>query len=109
MNLYSLSSESDRWWYPAAIAGTIGAAAVTAIFVVPVIGAQATPAGTPADDSAVPGGLGSVVLVERPCYMSRAGWNTPAGWEQPVCMTEIRRGAEGPASGTRRATPDYLP
>ena len=30
MNRYSLSSESDRWWYPTAIAGTIGAAAVTA-------------------------------------------------------------------------------
>lgn len=108
MNPYSLSSESDRWWYPAAIAGTIGAAAVTAIFVVPVMGAPATPVETPADDSAAPGGTGAV-LVERPCYLSRPGWNTPAGWEQPVCTTEIRRGAGGPASGVRRVAPDYLP
>ena len=103
MNRYSLSSDSDRWWFPAAIAGTIGAAAVTAIFVAPVIGAQATPIGTPPD------GSGPVILIERPCYMARAGWNTPAGWEQPVCTTEIRRGAEAPALGTRRAPADYLP
>lgn len=109
MNPYSLSSESDRWWYPAAIAGTVCAAAVTAIFVVPVIGAQATQVGTPSDDSAVPDGTGSVVLIERPCYLARKGWNTPGGWEQPVCMTETRRGAEGPARDTRRAAPDYLP
>jgi hypothetical protein len=109
MNPYSLSSESDRWWYPSAVAGAIGAAAVTAIFVVPVIGAQATSVGTPPDDSAVPGGSGSVVLVERPCYMARAGWNTPAGWEQPVCTTEVRRGADGLGVGARRVAPDYLP
>jgi hypothetical protein len=109
MNRYSLSSDSDRWWYPTAIAGTIGAAAVTAIFIAPVIGAQAYPIQSPAGDSAVPGGSGPVVLIDRPCYLARAGWNTPAGWEQPVCTTEIRRGAEGPALGTRRAPADYLP
>jgi len=109
MNRYSLSSESDRWWYPAAIAGTIGAVAVTAIFAVPVLGAPATPIETPLDGSTVPGGSGSVVFIERPCYLTRAGWNTPAGWEQPVCTTEIRRGAEALALGTRKAPADYLP
>lgn len=109
MNRYSLSSESDRWWMPTAIAGTIGAAAVTAIFAVPVIGAQATPIEAPPDDSVVPGGSGSVTLIERPCYLARAGWNTPAGWEQPVCTTEIRRGAESPAPGVHRVAPDFLP
>lgn len=109
MNRYSLSSESDRWWMPTAIAGTIGAAAVTAIFAVPVIGAQATPIEAPPDDSVVPGGSGSVTLIERPCYLARAGWNTPAGWEQPVCRTEIRRADEGPSVGSHRAAPDYLP
>jgi hypothetical protein len=103
MNRYSLSSDSDRWWYPSAIAGTIGAAAVSAIFVVPVIGAQAAPVEAPTD------GSGSVTIIERPCYLTRAGWNTPAGWEQPVCTTQIRRGAEGPAPGTPRVSLDYLP
>jgi hypothetical protein len=109
MNRYSLSSDSDRWWCPTAIAGTIAAAAVTAIFVVPVIGAQATPAGTPLDHATVPDGSGSSVLIDRPCYLARPGWNTPAGWEQPVCSTELRRGAEGPALGARRPAPDWLP
>ena len=103
MNRYSISSDSDRWWYPTAIAGTIGAAAVSAIFIVPVIGAQATPVEEP------PGNSGSVTIIERPCYLSRPGWNTPGGWEQPVCTTEIRRGADVPAPGTYRVPPDSLP
>jgi len=109
MNRYSIASDSDRWWYPSAIAGTIGAAAVTAIFVAPVMGARATPVGTPTDGSAVPGGSGPVVLVDRPCYLARAGWNTPAGWEQPVCTTEIGRHSGPATTGTRRVAPDYLP
>lgn len=109
MNRYSLASDSDRWWYPTAIAGTLGAAAVSAVFVVPVIGAQATPIETPPDGSLVPGGSGPVSLVERPCYLTRPGWNTPAGWEQPVCTTEIRRSAEGLPAGAQRPAPDYLP
>ncbi len=109
MNRYSLSSDSDRWWCPTAIAGTIAAAAVTAVLVVPLIGAQATPAGTPLDDATVPGGSRSSVLIDRPCYLARPGWNTPAGWEQPVCWTELRRGAEGAALGARRPALDYLP
>lgn len=109
MNRYSLSSDSDRWWYPTAIAGTLGAAAVTAIFAAPVIGAQATPTETSQDSSTVPGGSGYVVFVERPCYLTRAGWNTPAGWEQPVCRTETRGEAEHPAIGTHRAPVDYRP
>lgn len=109
MNRYSLTSESDRWWLPTAIAGTIGAAAVSAIFVVPLLGAQASPVEAPTGDSAVPGDPGSVTFVDRPCYLTRAGWNTPAGWEQPVCRTEIRRGAEPPAPGSHRSAPDYLP
>ena len=108
MNRYSITSDSDRWWVPTAIAGTIGAAAVTAILVVPLIGAQATPAVTPLDEATVPGGAGSSVLVDRPCYLARPGWNTPAGWEQPVCWTELRRGAEAPALGVRRPALDYL-
>jgi len=109
MNRYSISSDSDRWWYPTAIAGTIGAAAVSAIFITPAIGAQTTPVEAPPDGSVVPGNSGSVTIIERPCYLTRTGWNTPAGWEQPVCTTEIRRGAEGHAPGTYRVPPDSLP
>lgn len=101
MNRYSLSSDSDRWWYPTAIAGTISAAAVTAIIAVPMIGAQATPVESP------PGGSGPVILIDRPCYLARPGWNTPAGWEQPVCTTEIGRPSGGASTGTRRVPPDY--
>jgi hypothetical protein len=109
MNRYSLSSDSDRWWYPTAIAGTIGAAAVSAILIVPAIGAPATPVETPPGGSVVPGDPGSVTIIERPCYLTRPGWNTPAGWEQPVCITEIRRGADAPAPDTYRVPPDSLP
>ena len=110
MNRYSLSSDSDRWWYPTAIAGTIGAAAVSAIFVVPAIGAQATPVETPADGSVAPGDSGSVTIIERPCYLTRPGWNTPTDeWDQPVCTTEIRGGGDAPAPGTYRVPPDSLP
>lgn len=103
MNRYSLSSPSDRWWYPTAIAGTIGAAAVSAILLVPLIGAQATTVETPTD------GSGSVTRIERPCYLTRAGWNTPARWEQPVCTTENRRGAAGPEPASHRVLSAYLP
>ena len=109
MNRYSISSDSDRWWYPTAIAGTIGAAAVSAIFIVPAIGAQATPVETPPDGSVVPSGSGSVTIIERPCYLTRTGWNTPAGWEQPVCTTVIRRGADVPAPDTYKVPTDSLP
>lgn len=109
MNRYSLSSDSDRWWLPSAIAGTIGAATVGAIIAVSVTGAQAVPDWTPTNDAALPAVPDSVVLVDRPCYLARKGWNTPAGWEQPVCSTQVRRGAEVPAIGARRPAPDYLP
>lgn len=103
MNRYSLNSDSNRWWYPTAIAGTIGTAAVGVILLVPVIGAQATTVETPTD------GSGSVTINDRPCYLTRAGWNTPARWEQPVCTTLIRHGAAGPAPVSHRVLSAYLP
>lgn len=109
MNRYNIASDSDRWWYPSAIAGTIGAAAVTAIFIAPLTGALAQPVEAPSSDSPAPGGSGSVVLVERPCYLARAGWNTVSSWEQPVCRTEIRRSVEAPVVGMRRAPAGHLP
>jgi hypothetical protein len=63
------------------------AAAVT--FVFPGPGAA-----IPVDD--VPAPRTDTVMVERPCYMARPGWNT-AGDEQPVCYTEVRARIRRPA------------
>ena len=109
MNRYSIASESDCWWVPTAIAGTIGAAAVSAIFVFPLIGAQASPVEAPGEGDVGQGGSGTVTIIDRPCYLARPGWNTPADWEQPVCSTEVRRGIEVRALGLARPLPDYLP
>ena len=49
------------------------------------------------------------VTVERPCYMARPGWNTPADWEQPVCHTEVRAKVADPAHAVRRPAEDFMP
>ena len=109
MNRYSISSDSDRWWYPTGIAATIGAAAVGAIFIVPAMGAPTAPGETPTEGSVLPRDSGSVTIIERPCYLTRTGWKTHGVWEQPVCTTEIHRDADVPAPGTYRVPPDSLP
>ena len=103
MNRYRLSSPSDHWWYPTAVAGTLSAAAVGAIFIVPLMGAQASPVQAPTEDA------GTVTLVERPCYLTRADWHTPARWQHPVCTTQLRRGVQGPARGSHPIPAGYLP
>ncbi|QSR29875.1 hypothetical protein CFI00_05000 [Nocardioides sp. S5] len=99
MNSYSLTADSRRWWWLPATAGALGTAAVTAILVVPATGSASLPAPPPTEV----GGTG--VVVERPCYLARPGWNTARGWDQPVCGTELRRRVL-PAP---RPAPDYLP
>ena len=104
MNSYSLASDSRRWWWPSAAAGTLGSVAVAAILVVPATGSVAhdrTQAPAPATSS-------SGTVVERPCYLARPGWNTVRGWEQPVCTTVIGRSSDDTVSRGRPA-PDYLP
>lgn len=103
MDRYRLSSDSDRWWYPTAIAGTIAAAAVSAILLVPLIGAQASPIQAPTNHP------GPLTPIDRPCYLTRAGWHTPTGWHQPVCTTKIRRTVDDPTPDGHRELPDYLP
>ncbi|TGN64467.1 hypothetical protein EXE59_11210 [Nocardioides eburneiflavus] len=76
------------------------AAAVT--FVFPGPGAA-----IPVDD--VPAPHTDTVMVERPCYMTRPGWNTPGGWEQPVCHTEVRARVADPAPAVRRLAEDHMP
>lgn len=75
------------------------AAAVT--FLVPGPGA-AIPVDIPAPRT-------DTVMVERPCYLARPGWNTPGGWEQPVCHTEVRAPGAGLAVAARRPAEGYLP
>jgi hypothetical protein len=103
MNRYRLSADSDRWWHPTAIAGTVGAAAVGAILLVPLMGAQASQLQAPTHHP------GPVTLVDRPCYLARAGWHARTGWQQPVCTTEIRGAGDGFTSGSHRVLPRYLP
>ena len=108
MNSYSLSADSRRWWWLPATAGAIGSAAVTAILVVPATG-HVAPAEPLRSTTGGAGPTGSVTVVERPCYLARRGWNTVAGWEQPVCTTVLRGQDEDRRSGLGRPAPDYLP
>lgn len=52
---------------------------------------------------------GDVTEVERPCYLARPEWNTPRGWEHPVCTTLLR--GQGGDLGRYHAcpAPDALP
>ena len=81
----------------------IATTAVTATFVFPGPGA-AIPVDIPAPPTDT-----VTVTVERPCYMARPGWNTPADWEQPVCHTEVRARAAAPAPAVRRPAEDFMP
>ena len=104
MNSYSLASDSRRWWWPSAAAGTLGSVAVAAILAVPATGSVAHDR----TQAPAPVTTGSGTVVERPCYLARPGWNTVRGWEQPVCTTVIGRSSDVTAARGRPA-PDYLP
>ena len=108
MNTYSLAADSRRWWWLPATAGAISTAAVTAILVVPATG-NVAPLEPPPATYGSSGATGSTTLVDRPCYLVRPGWNTPQGWEQPVCTTVLRGRTEQPTYGRGRPAPDYLP
>jgi hypothetical protein len=108
MNSYSLGADSHRWWWLPAITGAIGTAAVSAILVVPATGGVAPLAPAPADIGGV-GPTGSVTEVDRPCYLARPEWNTPRGWEHPVCTTVLRSRGAGSAPSHARPGLDTLP
>lgn len=104
MNSYSLASDSRRWWWPSAAAGTLGSVAVAAILAVPATGSVAHDR----TQAPAPVTTGSGTVVERPCYLARPGWNTVRGWEQPVCETLLRDRTDD-ASGVRRPAPYFMP
>jgi hypothetical protein len=84
MNRYSLRSESRTWWIPSTAAGTLGLAAVTALFALPVGGAQALPVGTTRSEQLVaPTQVGTAI--ERPCFLRQAHWNRALDNDQPTC------------------------
>lgn len=103
MNSYSLTSDSRRWWWPSAVAGTAGAAAIAAILVLP--GAvQAVPQPvTPAEP------VGSVLIgdtYDRQCFLLRSSWNEALDGVQPRCSTTV---SEPAPVGALRPGLRYLP
>ena len=105
MNSYSLAADSRRWWWLPAAGGTVGTAVVASILVVSTTGAT-TVVDVPAPGSATDGS-GSVV--ERPCYLARPEWNTPRGWEHPVCETVVGGRVGTTWAGVRRPGLEYQP
>ena len=107
MNSYSLAADSRRWWWLPATAGAISTAAVTVILVVPATG-NVAPFEPPPSFVGGSGTTGSTTVVERPCYLARPGWNTPRGWEQPVCTTVLWGDGATETIGLGRPALDYL-
>ena len=95
MNRYSLSSPSRLGWVPSGLAGLLALTGVTLVLALPVGGAQAGPAGS------TPAPVLSTV-VERPCFLVRAVWNTALDNPQPVCTTTLT-GPEATATPRPRA------
>jgi hypothetical protein len=100
MNSYSFTSESTRWWWPSATAGTLAAAAIGAILAVPAIG-NAVPVETTGFESpaavfpaySAPTGEG-----DRPCFMLRSRWSVALEGPQPTCRSAAF--TEGPPATT---------
>jgi len=105
MNRYSLAADSRRWWWLPAAAGSVGTAAVASILLVSTTSAT-TPIEVPAPG---PETTGPVTVVERPCYLARPEWNTPRGWEHPVCETVVGRREGATWAGVRRPWLEYQP
>jgi len=97
-NRYSLSSESRRWWWPSATAGSVGVAAIAAIVVLPTTGHA-----IPVDDSGPGPDVGSTVFLAEPtgpthpCFMVQARWNTALDGPQPECggVVHVRHARTG--------------
>jgi hypothetical protein len=108
MNSYSLAADSHHWWWLPALTGVIGTAAVSAILVVPATG-EVAPLEPPPAGIGGAASTGSVIEVERPCYLARPEWNTPRGWEHPVCTTVLRGQGGDLGRYHARPAPDALP
>lgn len=103
MNSYSLTSDSRRWWWPSALAGTASTAAIAAILVLPGV-VQAVPEPlSPAEPAR------QVFLVDTydsQCFLLRSPWNVALDGFQPRCPGVTT--APAPA-GVRRPGLRYLP
>ena len=103
MNSYSLSSDSRRWWWPSALAGTASAAAITAMVVLPGVVQAAPEPLSPAEPAR------SVFIGDtddRQCFMFRSPWNEALDGVQPRCPS---KSSVNSRAGARRSGLSYLP
>lgn len=81
---YTLAADCQRWWWPAATAGTATAAAITFVLATTWAGTAAipepigTPPTTPTTGVQAPG-------PGHPCFLVRHTWNEGLDGPQPIC------------------------
>lgn len=104
MNRYSITSDSRRWWWPSAAAGTAGVAAVAAILVVPATVQASSGPVAPVQPA-------YSVLVDEvrdgQCFLLRAQWNEGLDGPQPQCSHGS--GVASAPTGLPRPGLSYLP
>ena len=104
MNRYSITSDSRRWWWPSAAAGTAGVAAVAAILVLPATVQASTHPVAPVERD-------YSVLVDEDrdgqCFLLRAQWNEGLDGVQPQCSHGS--GVTSAPVGLPRPRLSYLP
>lgn len=101
MTRYSLSSDSPRWWWPSAAVGTVAAALVAGVLLLPAAGQDAPAPVAPAEPTS-----GVPAERDRPCFLVRAHWNDALDGPQPLCSSDRPASRTG---GTHRPGLAYLP
>jgi hypothetical protein len=101
MTRYSLSSDSRRWWWPSAAAGTMATAVLAGVLLVPASGHDAPAPASPDEPSS-----GVVVERDRPCFLVRAHWNEALDGPQPLCSSTD---ASSRPAGALRPALSHLP
>ncbi|HSU03858.1 MAG TPA: hypothetical protein VLK03_15005 [Nocardioides sp.] len=73
MGTYAIDSDSPRWWWPSAVAGAVGSAAIAAILVLPADASRAPGVTTPEAPAPPPVTWSSIDPTSaRPCFAVRA-------------------------------------